>query len=415
MKGRLLLFGGTTEARELLASGVPALCSVATAYGASLMENLASVTTVVARMDAAAMTKFIRDEGVTCVIDATHPYAVEVTENIKRACRETCTPLLRVLRDSTRPAAGLNLRTVSSCEEAARLVAETNANVLLTVGSKELEKFTGFSGWRERLFARVLPLPEVISRCTELGFDAGHIIAMQGPFSEELNEAFIKMTKASVLVTKDGGPAGGTKEKFDAAVKTGAAVILVKRKETETGFSVEYAVRWARERLDLPQMPYFPMWIDLRGKTAVVVGGGEVALRRARTLKKCGAVVKVVSPVLREEFADEGFETVRRKWEARDLDGAFLAVAATNDRSVNREIGAGAKAAGIPVSVADERSECTFLFPSFVAEGDASVSVSTGGGSPQLVRRLADRLREVWPAWVAEDKQHLQDEEGEKQ
>jgi len=414
MKGRLLVFGGTAEARELLESGIPAIYSVTTDYGARLAENLGNVKTIVGRMEAAAMTKFINDEGVTCVIDATHPYATEASRNIIRACSSSRTPLLRLLRESTEPADGACVRIVSSCEEASGLIDEINGNVLLTVGSKELDKFTSVSGYQKRLFARVLPLPEVVSRCAELGFDAGHIIAMQGPFSEEMNEALIRMTNASAIVTKDGGAAGGTKEKFDAAAKTGAVVILVKRKDEDAGFSAGYAIRWAREQLDLPSSPFFPMWIDLYGKTVLIAGGGTVALRRARTLRKCGAVVKVVSPVCREEFAAEGFEVSVRKWEANDMDGAFIAVAATNDRNVNREIGVIAKKLGIPVSVADDVHACTFFFPSFISEGDTAVSASSGGFSPQLVRCLADRLREVWPAWVAECKLHLKNEGGEK-
>jgi len=414
MRGRLLVFGGTTEGRELLESGIPAIYSVVTDCGARCAEKLDNVRTIVGRMEAIDMTKFIKEEGVTCVVDATHPYAVEASRNIKRACSVNRTPLLRLLRESVGPVDGADVRTVSSCEEASGLIEGIEGNVLLTVGSKELDKFTNVSGFRKRLFARVLPLPEVVSRCFELGFDAGHIVAMQGPFSEEMNEALIRMTNASAIVTKDGGDAGGTREKLKAAAKTGAVVVMVKRQDEDEGFGVGYAVRWARDRLGLPQVPFFPMWIDLSGRTVLVAGGGTVALRRARTLRKCQARVKVVSPVCLEEFAAEGFEVLARKWEANDLNGAFIAVAATDDRDVNREIGAAAKKLGIPVSVADAAHECTFFFPSFVSEGDAAVSASGGGFSPQLVRCLANRLREVWPAWVAESKLHLKNEEGEK-
>ena len=413
MKGKLLVFGGTTEARELLASGIPALCSVATDYGARLAGDFDNVRTIVGRLDASGMAELIKKEGVTCVVDATHPYAAEVTENIGRACKEQNVPLLRVLRSASARPEGLSITEAASCEEAARLLGESGGNVLLTVGSKELDKFTALKGYQQRLFVRVLPLPEVVKRCAELGFDAGHVVAMQGPFSEEMNEALIRMTGASIVVTKDGGVAGGAREKFDAAVKTGASVILVKRPEDE-GCSVAYAVRWARERLGLPAAPFFPLWVDLRGRKAVIAGGGAIALRRARTLKKCGAEVWVVSPVFRAEFSSEGCRLVERKWQAGDLEGAFIAVAATDDRAVNRDIGIRARRQGIHVSVADETSECTFLFPSFVCEGEAAVSVSTGGFSPKLVRRLADKLRDVWPAWVVKEKWLLENEEGEK-
>lgn len=226
MSGGLLVFGGTTEARELLASGLTAVCSVATEYGASLLAGLGGVRTVVGRMDAAAISTFIRNEHFSCVIDATHPYAAEATVNIKKACEENCVPLLRLCRESTQPPAGVSVRTVASCGEAAALLDESGNAALLTVGSKELDKFTRVREYQKRLYVRVLPLPEVVSRCAELGFGAGRVIAMQGPFSAEMNEAMIKMTKAAVIVTKDGGPAGGAMEKYEAARRTGVSVIL---------------------------------------------------------------------------------------------------------------------------------------------------------------------------------------------
>ena len=98
---RLLVFGGTTESRTLLERGIPALCCVATDYGAKLLEGLDNVTPLVGRLDAPAMEALFRREGITHVIDATHPYAVEVSRNIRAACAAAGIKLLRVARPRT--------------------------------------------------------------------------------------------------------------------------------------------------------------------------------------------------------------------------------------------------------------------------------------------------------------------------
>ena len=396
---RLLLFGGTTEAREIL-ERVGGLCCVATEYGAELVRDLPGVETRVGRLDPAGMAALIRLEGIVCVIDATHPYAVQVTKNIKAACEETSVPLLRVSRGAAvLPREGMI--TTGSCREAAKLLDVREGNVLLTVGSKELREFTAVRGYRERLFARVLPTSDVLRACEELGFDPGHIIAMRGPFSHAMNRAMLEDTRASVLVTKDGGTAGGIEAKFAAARDAGAEVILITRPDDEGGHTVEEGVLWARRMLGLTRPPLFPLLLDIEGQRVLVAGGGSVALRRTATLLKCGAKVRAVSPVFRDDFPREA-ERLLRPFEPGDLEGMSLAVAASDNREVNRLVGLEARVRGIPVSVADAAAEGSFFFPALVTSGEAAASVSTAGLSSALTRRLADRLRAVWECWVAE-------------
>ena len=404
MTPRLLIFGGTTEARQILERGVPALCSVATASGAQLLTGLEKAETTVGRLDAAAMADLIRRRGITHVADATHPYAAEVTKNIREACAETGTPLVRVARGKTPIPDGVTV--VSTPAEAAELLNQRSGKVLLTVGSKELACFAGIRDGRERLYARVLPLPDVIEQCARLGFDAGHLIAMQGPFSAAMNEMMLDMTGASIIVTKDGGAAGGMEEKLEAARRKGAEVILIGR-PGESGLSVEEALLWIRRELGLPRPPLFPLLISLEGKRALVIGGGPVALRRAMTLKSCGAVIEAISPEFCEGFGGEGFVLTRRGWKPEDLPSAALIVAATDQREENHKIALEAKRLHILVSVADAAGECSFFFPALVACGEAAVSVSTAGLSPALTRRLADRLRDLLPQLVEQERRKL--------
>lgn len=98
MRRKLLLFGGTAEGRRILEYGLPALCCVATEYGAAMLRGLENAEILVGRLNPSQMSALIKERGVSCVIDATHPYASEVTANIKNACLESGVPLRRVLR-----------------------------------------------------------------------------------------------------------------------------------------------------------------------------------------------------------------------------------------------------------------------------------------------------------------------------
>lgn len=412
MKEKILLFGGTAEAREIAESGLPMIYCAATEYGAEAVKDAQNLDVRVGRLSRDAMGDLIRREGVTFVADATHPYAREVTEEIKMACAAASVPYMRVARGRT-PLPDW-AEVVKDCREAAALLDASDEKAVIATGSKELDVFTSVRNYRERLFPRVLPSAGVIARCEELGFGPGQIIAMRGPFSEEMNLELLRMTGASVIVTKDGGAAGGMEEKIKAAEKAGARLIVVGRGE-EYGCSAREAVLLMRRRLGAGRPPLFPMLTDIEGRKAVIAGGGSVALRRAGTLALCGAEVHVVSPDFLEGFYGGRFTLHRKKWEHRDMEGAFLVVAATDDRDLNRAIGAEARGRGLPVSVADAAGECTFAFPSLVAKGAAAACVSTGGLSPALTRRLADRLRSVWDGWVDGERRNMAEEKEEKE
>lgn len=137
----------------------------------------------------------------------------------------------------------------------------------------------------------------------------------------------------------------------------------------------------------------FPLFVDLTGKKVVIVGGGTVAKRRIAVLRPFGAEITVIDP-----SSPDGREAVRwlkRRYEPGDLAGAFLAVAATNDREVNRQVGLEAKALGIPVSVADREEECTFFFPAICTGTNVIAGVVSHGGDHCAVAEAARRIRGV--------------------
>ena len=255
----IFLFAGTTEGR-VLADRLRDLdahkicCFTATEYGKSLIAPGENLDVRSGRLTEAEMVREIlaHTDDSAVVIDATHPYAVEVTENIRNACEKAGRKYVRVLRDTTRKDDYYELSNgnvvVGSTEEAAAWLVGTEGNVLLTTGSKELPIFTSVPGYRERLYARVLSLPSVVASCAEIGFQGKNLICMQGPFSEEMNIALIHQTRARYLVTKDTGREGGFPEKESAARACGCRMIIIRRPVGETGISVEECVRRIREK-----------------------------------------------------------------------------------------------------------------------------------------------------------------------
>lgn len=247
---KIWLFAGTTEG-NLLAdrmAGCDVLLdvSVATEYGREGLPRAHNIRVCSGRLTEGEMTEQLKNKAYSLVLDATHPYAREVSENIKNACKNLDVPLIRILREpgTFLEAAGYTSGLphvpdpvwVDSIEAAVEFLKDTKGTVLVTTGSKELRKFTELPGFEERVYARVLSLPEVVKECAGLGFYGEHLIAMQGPFSKELNLAMLHSVHASWLVTKESGRAGGFFEKAEAAKEAGAGLIIIGRPK-ENGIS----------------------------------------------------------------------------------------------------------------------------------------------------------------------------------
>jgi len=234
------ILAGTAEGRKLAIklSGCNGLIhvSLATEYGKWFVEEKENLSIQVERINKDEMVSFLAEKEIDCVVDATHPYALEVTKNIAQACRETNTPYFRLLRP---PSDEGDFIYAKDSRNAAEILSRTQGRILLTCGSKEIEIFTTVPDFRNRIFLRVLPISEVIEKCTGLGFKPPNIICMQGPFSVELNVAMMKATGADILVTKESGDIGGFKEKIKAANLLGLKVIVIGRPVEEKGFTLE--------------------------------------------------------------------------------------------------------------------------------------------------------------------------------
>ncbi len=146
-------------------------------------------------------------------------------------------------------------------------------------------------------------------------------------------------------------------------------------------------------------MDYFPLYFDLRGQPCLLVGGGEIAYRKAELLLRAGAELKVVAPVissrLRSLLVSHTHEIIERAFEPHDLENVILVVSATDVREVNEQVSIAAKARQLPVNVVDSPDLCSFIFPAVIDRSPVIAAVSTGGRSPVLTRWLRELLESL--------------------
>ena len=229
---------GTQDGREIVrrlcAVGYDVTASVVSSYGQQLLaEQLekGSGRLIIndTPLDEEGLCTFFKEHGICVFVDATHPYAVNVSRNAMAACAAAGIPYIRFERDLT-DISYENVHLVHSYEDAAEIAARFGKNVFLTTGSRNLERFVKAKPLAGcTLIARVLPMADVIALCEELGLTPAQIIAMQGPFSRELNRTMYEKYKADVVVTKNSGTIGGTDAKFQAAADLGLPVVVIDR------------------------------------------------------------------------------------------------------------------------------------------------------------------------------------------
>lgn len=251
---KIVIFAGTTEGRrlsEILAdAGIAHTVCVATEYGEIVMREQTDAEAAGAkeqplvslhrgRMDRKQMEEFLCNEGYEIVVDATHPYAKVVTENLRGAVATLQTsekkaqfPIyLRLEREivetpeAENPA--VNIRYFESNADCARTLENTEGNILLTTGSKELAMYCTSGRLHDRLYVRILPGRESLELCMEQGIKGRQILALQGPFSTEMNAAILKQYDIRHMVTKNSGRTGGYQEKLEAAKILGIPVYVI--------------------------------------------------------------------------------------------------------------------------------------------------------------------------------------------
>ncbi|MDD3192546.1 MAG: precorrin-6A reductase [Oscillospiraceae bacterium] len=239
MKKAVLLFGGTTEGRALFdfcrQNGIPVTLSVATDYGTLGLQENKNAVIHAGRLEETEMEELLQSGQFSLVIDATHPYAKQVTANLRQACKAAKIPCLRLLREEGDQSGAM---VFDSAQLAADFLAETEGNILLTTGSREISAFGALNREGSRVFARVLPVEESIGACRQAGICGRNLLCMQGPFSADFTYAILKEFQCRYLVTKNSGAPGGFSEKIEAARRAGAKVLVIRRPQ-EDGLSFE--------------------------------------------------------------------------------------------------------------------------------------------------------------------------------
>jgi len=152
--------------------------------------------------------------------------------------------------------------------------------------------------------------------------------------------------------------------------------------------------------------PYYPIFLNVRGKKCLVVGGGNVALRKVQSLLERGASVVVVSPTLCPELSrmagESTIQALQRGYKAEDLQAALVAVAATDDAETNEGVAAEARRRGVLVNIVDDPQHSDFIVPSYLSRGDVIIAISTSGRSPALARKIRTKLEKDFGAEYAQ-------------
>ncbi len=245
---KIVLFGGTTEGRlltEFLSeNGIPAIVCVATDYGEEVLNYDDPVLVRSGRLKPDAMRELFKNEKTEIVFDATHPYATGITGSIKKVCSHENIEYVRVLRESVDMEGVIEF---SKMEDLISYLNESDGVIFSSMGAKEAGELTKVNNFKERVYLRMLPSPEGMKTCLDLGYSMKNLCGMQGPFSKEFNKAQFKEVNADILITKESGNAGGFLEKTEAARECGMEVLVLARVD-ESGIAMDEAKQIIKDR-----------------------------------------------------------------------------------------------------------------------------------------------------------------------
>ncbi len=304
----LVVFGGTYEGRLIAEcfnnTDVEVNICVTTEYGASLLPEGDNIKIHSGAMDCEEIEKFLNKVLPEYCIDATHPYAVQATENICNACKNTGTEYIRVLREENADLKSSDVIYMESIERAAEFLNSTEGNILITTGSKELEKYIAIRNYKERCTARVLSTEDVIKKCSQLGFEGKNLICMQGPFSEEMNYCMLKDINAEWLVTKSSGNNGGFNEKCNAAVRAGAKIIVIGRgqEKYENSTGLYEAIDFLKEKYNISTGRRVSLVGIGMGRTELMTGEALSAVEKSDVIIGAKRIVRACRKCCEKPF-----------------------------------------------------------------------------------------------------------------
>lgn len=227
------VIGGTKDSRDFIESfpfKEKLVVTTATEYGGKLLENIEDIKVFCKRLDLEGMNKFIEENSINKIIDLSHPYAEEVSRNAIECSRVKEIDYIRFERENLVSEDGVI--EFSDLEFMIKYLESLEGNILVTLGSNNLHKFENIKN-KSNIYFRILPKWEMIKKAEDLGVLPKNIIAMQGPFSKELNVAMMRQLNIKYIVSKKGGNTGGEREKIESAKDIGAISIMLSRPNVE--------------------------------------------------------------------------------------------------------------------------------------------------------------------------------------
>lgn len=239
---------GTGEGREILASvnkyTDEIVVSTATEYGYELYKEFKAKYFNYKPLNEEEFKNLIKEFGITVFVDASHPYAIEVSKTLISVCKEMNINYVRyerkgyfddIYRSYEEKINNKDIIFVEKYEDLEEVLKNIEGNILNTTGSNNVLKIESIKNKKNRIIHRVLPSPKVISRLLENDISMENIIAIKGPFGFEINNGIIKEYKIKALITKDSGQEGGMKEKIESSLLNNVKVIVIKRPKMNYG------------------------------------------------------------------------------------------------------------------------------------------------------------------------------------
>lgn len=334
----ILIFAGTTEGRvlseRLAAAKIFHTVCVATDYGEIVLKENDFATVHRGRMNAEEMIEWIEKGNYSVIVDATHPYAEIVTCNVRAAAKKCNIKYLRLKRNLD-IVEKENIERFETTESCAKALENVPGNILLTTGSKELDVFCKCEDVRQRLYVRVLPGIESINACMKNGINGKQVIAMQGPFSELLNEAILKQYRIQCMVTKQSGQSGGYAEKIEACRRAGVKVYAIGHPIEYQGVSFEKVCHVLEEicNVKISCKPAFSIILagmgmgDEKCLTKGVhdaIMNADIIIGSARIIEPYNPVIEKKSYYLAEQIIPYLKELAEREYFCRQLNIVIL-------------------------------------------------------------------------------------------
>lgn len=226
----IALFSGTSEGRkiteELDKNNLRTLVFTSTGYGSSLVATSKNIRINSGPLSKDQIKKVFKEREIKKILDATHPYAKNISRNLIEVSYELDLPYYRYEREGYKIEKNNTTKIFPNYNEIIEYLKKTKGNVMLTIGSRNLKKFV-VEIEKERIYPRILPLPNLIQDALDFGLSLKNIVGMQGPFSKEVNKALIESFNIKYIVTKNSGKEGGIKEKIEAAGETGVEILVL--------------------------------------------------------------------------------------------------------------------------------------------------------------------------------------------